>query len=208
MGLGITVGVLADETDEEGLAGARAGLDALSTALAGSGVQWREPDGPAAAGRASLSGFPYSWLHHLRRIYALDRQELPVTPVGARGALDADRAVVDDEASMLDSHLLCHSDCEGYYVPVAFDEPLFLPPKANVAGGGMVGSSQELLAELRGCAAAIGITLVDGRLTDDDAHRIGDLPESDPFMIESAVWLTLHEACLSSIAGGHAIVFQ
>lgn len=109
---------------------------------------------------------------------------------------------------MLDSHLLCHSDCEGYYVPVAFDEPLFLPPDAGVAGGGMVGSSQGLLDELRGCAPALGIALDGGELTDDEARRVGDLPETDPFMIEASVWLTLHEACRASIAGGHAIVFR
>jgi hypothetical protein len=208
MGLEITVGALADGTVGE-TAHLRGELDGLSAALAGSGVRWQEPDGPPIGpDRAPLRGFPYSWLHHLRRVYVLDRQDLPITPLDERGMQDRDHAAIDDEASMLDSHLLCHSDCEGYYVPVAFDEPLFLPASAGVAGGGMVGSSQGLLDELRGCAPALGITLDGGELTDDEARRIGDLPETDPFMIESSVWLTLHEACLASIAGGHAIVLH
>ncbi|MEV4513213.1 hypothetical protein AB0K00_30090 [Dactylosporangium sp. NPDC049525] len=209
MGLEITVGVLAGETDEEETADLREELDGLSAALAGTGVQWREPDAPPVhTSRAPLLGFPYSWLHELRRVYALDRQDLPITPRGERGMTSRDRDAIDDEASMLDSHLLCHSDCEGYYVPVAFDEPLFLPSDAGVAGGGMVGSSQGLLDELRGCAPALGITLDGGELSDDEARRVGDLPETDPFMVEASVWLTLHEACRASIAGGHAIVFQ
>ncbi len=208
MGLDVAVGVLAGES-EFGVAHLRGELDGLSAALAGSGVQWSEPAGPPVrSGRAPLRGFPYSWLHTLRRVYVLDRQDLPLTPLGERGMSDKDMAAIDDEASMLDSHLLCHSDSEGYYVPVAFDEPIFLPRDAGVAGGGMVGSSQGLLDELRGCAPALGIALQGGELTDDEARRVAELPDDDPFAVETAVWLTLHEACRTSIAGGHAIVFQ
>lgn len=47
-----------------------------------------------------------------------------------------------------------------------------------------------------------------GELTDDEARRLGELPDTDPFAVEAAVWLTLHEACRASIAGGHAIVLR
>jgi hypothetical protein len=63
-----------------------------------------------------------------------------------------------DETSVLASHLLCHSDAGGYYVPVDFGDPLFLPEEAEVRGAGMVGSSQGLLAELAGIASPLGIS--------------------------------------------------
>ncbi|MEV6302163.1 hypothetical protein AB0M02_22295 [Actinoplanes sp. NPDC051861] len=147
-------------------------------------------------------------MHYLRRVYALANQGKPVTPVADHAERDRDNDVVEDEALMFESHLLCHSDCDGFYVPVAFDFPVFVSGTDDF-GGGMIGSSQGLLAELRRCAPAIGIRLEpDGELSDEEAERIGGLEDDAPFHIESVVWLTLHEACRESIAGGHAIAFQ
>ncbi|MFD1325107.1 hypothetical protein [Micromonospora sonneratiae] len=209
MGLAIVVGVLANVIDEEEIEEVRAELDNLSAALAKEGVDWREPEGlPTLSIRSTVSSFPYSWLHYLRRVLALVKQGRPVTAVDGRNGLDRDRSIIEDEMMMFDSHLLCHSDCEGYYVPVPFQAPVFLPEEAGVAGGGMVGSSQGLLAELLRCAPAIGIQLVDGALADDEARRIEERPDSHQFAIESTVWLGLYEACRASIADGHAIVFS
>jgi hypothetical protein len=210
MGLAISVGIepeLAD--DEKELAEARAMFEGLSAALAAEGVIWTEPIGaPVPPSRAPALSFPYSWLHYLRRVYALVSIGRPVTPVDGPDERDRDNDAVEDETVMFSSHLLCHSDCEGYYVPVDFNEPLFLTEESGVAGGGMVGSSQGLRAELRRCAPAIGIRLTpDGSLPDAEAERLADLPEDASYFIESTVWLTLHEACEVSIASGHAIEF-
>ncbi|MFC7484968.1 hypothetical protein ACFQX7_39850 [Luedemannella flava] len=69
MGLGIVVGYAEDDELNE--------LRTLSDALAEEGVTWSEP---ATTDESFSAGFPYSWLHHLRRVLALVDRDLPVTP--------------------------------------------------------------------------------------------------------------------------------
>lgn len=103
---------------------------------------------------------------------------------------------------MFSSHLLCHADYAGYYIPVDFPDPLFLPEAANVGGAGMVGSSRQLLAELRTFASAIGIQLDEaGAVTEEKPA------DDDPFDAEKFAWSQLYRACLASLDSGHAIVF-
>jgi hypothetical protein len=188
-----------------------AALHALQAALADHGVTWREPHGAAVPPmRVDASGMPYSSLHRLRRVLTLLDREEPVTPLGGpQGIGREDDGKVLDQTLLMYSHLLCHSDCDGYYVPVDFGDPLFLPEE-GVAGGGMVGSSQGLLAELRRCAPTLGIRLdADGHLSDAEAERLNRLPpEGGGFAVEARVWLTLYEACRASLASGHLIVFH
>ncbi|GAA1832643.1 hypothetical protein GCM10009682_58900 [Luedemannella flava] len=176
-------------------------LRTLSDALAEEGVTWSEP---ATTDESFSAGFPYSWLHHLRRVLALVDRDLPVTPVDETHPVEADREVVEEVSEMFSSHLLCHADDHGFYVPVYFDEPLFLPQES----GGMVGSTQGLLTELRRCAPALGITLSpDGSLPEAETERLHDLPGDDNFRVESTVWLAMHGACQASLRSGCAIVF-
>ncbi|GAA2742755.1 hypothetical protein GCM10010440_19290 [Kitasatospora cinereorecta] len=181
-------------------------LAALSGALAAVGVGWREPEGVAAEG-ASV-GFPYSYLHQVRRAYALHVNGEPVSPAGSTAPerLARDAELVEDETMMMSSHLLCHSDCAGFYVPVEFDDPLFLDEEA-VAGGGMVGSTQRLLAELVRCAPAIGIAVEAGALAPGQEALLADVPAGDPYEAEKFTWYGLYRACRASIATGHALVF-
>jgi hypothetical protein len=211
MGLAVSVGIMAEMLsigEDEGVAHFRADFDRLSAALAADGVDWREPESADVPPMRQHAGsFPYSYLHYLRRTFALLQRGEPVTPVASPDELDRDEHKVSDETTMMSSHLLCHSDCEGYYVPVDFPEPLFLPEDAGIEGGGMVGSSQGLRAELVRCAPALGIRLDDGSLPDEEAARLYDIPDEADFGIETVVWLTLYEATRVSIARGHAIVF-
>ncbi|MEU0558087.1 hypothetical protein [Dactylosporangium sp. NPDC006015] len=205
MGLAVTVGNPCIGYDEEGEEHYRRQFAGLAAALAAEGHAWTPPDGapPTGLARPYVGSFPYSCLHYLRRAYALHVEGQPVTPVVDGDLKDAD-GFVDDAASMLDSHLLCHSDCEGFYVPVPIADPVFLD---EGPGGGMVGSSHGLLDELRRVAPRIGVRLdEDGSLSDAEADRLG--AEGDPFETEQMVWLTLHEACRVSIASGHPIVFH
>jgi hypothetical protein len=116
---------------------------------------------------------------------------------------------VREEAAMLSSHLICHATIEGYFVPADLDVPVFLPEGSGVAGNGVVSSSQGLLRELQRCAGPLGIALDDDlTLSDDEAARLADLPDDHAFAVECLTWLALHEACLASVASGHAIVFS
>ncbi|ALG06542.1 hypothetical protein [Kibdelosporangium phytohabitans] len=191
MGLAISVGP--GEYEEE--------FDELSAGLKELGVEWSAPTVRGdLSGRAAHMSFGYSTVHFLRRAYALTKAGRPVTPVSTIPDMEQDSDVVAEEAEMFESHLLCHSDSDGYYVPVDFETP-------EVVDDQFVGSSQRLLVELRFCAAALGIALAeDGTLSDAEAERINALETPYPF--EWLAWLALHEACLMSIESGHAIVFN
>ena len=172
----------------------------LSDQLVALGVKWSmPPDRQTLTGRAACTAFGYSTVHFLRRAYALTKAGRPVTPVSAIPDMERDNDVVDAESTMFESHLLCHSDSDGFYVPVDFAHP-------EVAGGQLVGSSQRLLAELRFCAEPLGIRLAeDGTLPDAEADRVNAL--DTPHEHEWLAWIALHEACLLSIESGHAIHF-
>jgi hypothetical protein len=207
MGLSISVGFLYDQArnDAEGYEYHRRAFARLSGALAEKGITWSEPEisDPPSPHRFSTA-LPYGCLTQLRRAYVLAGRGEPVTPAGSTDALQYKRDLgkVEDETSMLASHLLCHSDSAGYYVPVEFDDPLFLPRQAGVDGGGIVGSTQRLLKELVGMAPAIDLDLYDDRTLSNE------FDDDDPFGSEKITWLMLYSACLAGIEGGHAIVFH
>ncbi len=114
---------------------------------------------------------------------------------------------VEEELGLLRSHLICHADDEGAYVPLDFEEVL-VDDSEEIAGGGLVGSSQRLLAELQAVAPALGIALEDGELSDDEAERLaGEIHAETGFWIEKAVWLDLFEAARLSVQHNAAIVF-
>jgi hypothetical protein len=210
MGLAIEVGMLAYRIEnDEGVDSFRKSLDRVNKVLAENNLPSHvEPEVlTLSKNRAQLRGYSYSYLHHLRRFAAhaiADPDWKPtLCPPGENPARDP---VVIDESSMLSSHLLCHSDCEGFYVPIDFDDPLFADK--SLIPGCMLGSSQALMRELIEVAPALGITLDGGQLSDAEADRINSVVEaSGPFEIELAVWLSLFEAARLSIQHGTAICF-
>ncbi|TCO58455.1 hypothetical protein [Actinocrispum wychmicini] len=204
MGLVVSVGIERQVLgyDEEAVAHYRSQFGALSAELAKTGITWAEPDATAdlPSSRARLVGFGYSTVHYLRRVYALQARDDEVTPVPPGEELDDEPE--DEEIYNLSSHLVCHSDCDGYYIPVDFDDPLYLDT-------GSVGSSQRLLRELADCARHIGITLSeDGTLSDEEAARVANGAADSPYPNEWDAWLALFEAARISIATGHAVVFH
>jgi hypothetical protein len=212
MGLSINVGLLADLKvhDAEGAEWLRGQIAAIDALLHKKGLptfsepetlEAREPDG-------LMTGFPYSFLHYLRRAYAHVREELALVP--RRGPLtDADFRVIDDVFMLLDSHLLCHSDAEGFYVPIDFNHPIF----DDSVAGGMLGSTQALLRELQTVAPALGIELRDGAPTPAARQLLqaADLEEDDSedngFWRERTVWHTLYELGSFSVAHQTLLVF-
>jgi hypothetical protein len=156
-------------------------------------------------GRADLDGFGYSSLHHLRLAYAhrLLNPNWTVTQSNRelRASLDPVLNAADKKKT---SHLLWHSDAEGFYLPVNF-KPLLIDK--SVAGL-VLCSTQRLIEELTFVAPAIGVRLQDGVLSDDEAaainKRVDD--ETGPH-IEQMVWITLYEAARLGLEHRAAIVF-
>ena len=62
-------------------------------------------------------------------------------------------------------HLLFHSDCEGFYVPVKFSEVIFTDQELEIPGE-MIGSSYMLLEECKASAQYLELPL-------DEDDRIG-----------------------------------
>lgn len=213
MGLAISVGVLADlkDNDEEGFAWAQRMFAQVNEFLEDNGVDgWAEPHAlPDLRRRPHLGSFPYSFLHYLRRAYAhaSERPGEPLAPTGEGGLTAEDEFLIDDASSMMCSHLLCHSDCDGLYVPVRFAEPLFDLDDAGLPGG-MLGSSYALLDELRVVAPYIGVALEGGELSDAEAQRLYATDDSNPWDREHVVFLALWEAATASVTHGTAIVFN
>jgi hypothetical protein len=205
--LAISIGFIAEltECDPEAVDDLREDYNTVNAVLAANGLPaHHEPLSlPQLDDRTPIVGFPYSCLHELRRVYArhiVDSGLAGFPP----GLIVTDDTVVDQVGSE-QHHLLWHSDCEGFYVPIDFPEVLFderLP-------GAMLGSSQRLQAELRHVAPTLGITLTQtGDLVDAEAARLEALIESDaPLATATMVWFALFEAARLSISHSTAIHF-
>ena len=214
MGLAIGVGVLADllENDREGADWLDEGLAAANRLLAKAGLpshaEPRTLEPPAM--RASIESFPYSFIHYLRRAYAHRTANTSWVAVPTSNDVDptAD-PIVEREVDLLRSHLLCHSDAEGFYVPVDFRDVLFADAGDSTLPGDMLGSSYRLLEELLVVAPALGICLTSGELSDDEAARVDELACSgEGLSRELCSWLALYEAARISIELKTAIVFS
>jgi hypothetical protein len=212
MGLAIEVGMLADlnVNDEEGAEWLRESLARVNEVLVENGFSpHAEPETlPIMSNRASVGSFPYSFLHYLRRVAAhVSRNADWKIATFAETDNPADDPIVTDASAMLDSHLLCHSDCEGFYVPIDFPNPIFADE--DRIPGAMLGSSQALMRELIAVAPSLGIGLSAGRLSDEEAARIDEIVETEgPFWIEHMVWISLFEAARLSIEHKTAICFS
>ena len=239
MGLAVCVGMLAEllEDDPESAEGFEEELAEVNRVLAAAGLPPHiEPHGPLELdSRASIDGFPYSFIHYLRRAYA--HRVLTPDWVATPLADDVDPTADPKIQALLDgsgSHLLCHSDAEGFYVPIDFKEVLFDGDGSEedddedeedeeadhdaegdadieeLSGlpGGMLGSSQRLLEELVFVAPALGIRLENGKLSDEEAERIDALIDDDNGLYREYVsWLLLYESARLSIEHKTAIVF-
>lgn len=212
MGLAVEVGMLADliEHDEEGAEWLRESLADANAVLVDLNLPTHsEPESlPPMDDRSVIGSFPYSFLHYLRRAYARWRQDpgSPATPC-PEDQDPADDPAIDEESCLLDSHLLCHSDCEGFYFPLDFDEVIIDNTNQDRIQGGLLGSSYRLHEELIAMAPALGIGNA-AELDDGTVDDIRTAVEAESGLwIEKGVWLTLMEACRLSKQHGTAICF-
>jgi hypothetical protein len=213
MGLAVSLGVLASDSDAdpEGIEWYRQSFLQVNRVLAAHGLPpHEEPESlPDLPYRGQPLGFPYSWLHYLRRAVAFARQAPNQFCPVAEGENPANDERIDEELSVvMDSHLICHSDCEGFYVPFDFPVPLYDDQEEGGLPGGIMGSSQRALQETMQAASLLGIPLVEGNLSDDAAKHIAEEPDgSHLYWIERKVWLTMFEAFRHSIEYKCAVVF-
>jgi len=212
MGLAIEVGLYAYliEHDSEGVEYLENSLSRLNEVLKENGLDEHiEPKKLAGmSNRSRLSGFPYPFLHYLRRYYAhlmVDPDRTP-TEVG-ENENPADDSVTFEMSSMFSSHLLCHSDTGGFYLPLEFKEIIFDDEKKRIEGG-MLGSSFELRNELIQIAPKLDIKVDGYDLSDEEAEKVNTRGESGKkYFREYCVWITLFEAARLSIENKTAICF-
>jgi hypothetical protein len=219
MGLAINVGLLEywlQEEDSEAAAEFRESMEKVNEVLAEKGLpQHQEPETIGMVKRQGvsvISGFPYSCLHSLRRIYALaiDDEDWIPTPAPPGGSPE-DEDVIEEATYMLESHLLCHSDCDGYYLPIDFIDIVVDSKEKNRIPGGILCSSYRLMEDLVFLAPKLGIDLSAGQLSDAEAKKVSvaqDPNSGDDFWNEKTAWLCLFEAARLSIEYKTAICFS
>ena len=202
--------------DPDGLAWAEEKLSEVNYVLRANGLREhveKPAELPPHTYRCQLGSIGWSWLHCLRRLYALTLQNSdaagwrPVPAPQDYPGPDLDPVIDKELFVFIRSHLIVHSDSEGWYVPVDFEDILtgdgtIEPP------GGLLGSSPRLLGELRDVAPWLGIALdSEGGLDDQAAARLADATEDDPWHREKYAWLHLFEAARLSVELGTAVVF-
>ncbi|MFF9573109.1 hypothetical protein [Streptomyces sp. NPDC014685] len=213
MGLNMIVGVPAHaENDCTGTASAD--LAVIGELLERAGAQpWTGP-GPAEARGTDFEMWGYSGLHAVRRlaVHLEAHGRLPEPLDGSQRATD-DPLLIEVYQSLPGDpprpfdHLIHHSDCEGYYVPVDF-APVIVDEKVL---GGHLGSSVRLLAEVRRIAEALGLP----EDLDPDSEEVIDAADAEEpaaegwqrYGIESHDCLQLLAAAKLSVATGAAIAF-
>ncbi|MFI1311092.1 hypothetical protein ACH4TS_13115 [Streptomyces albidoflavus] len=214
MGLNIVVGALVDAEDDDYTEMVRADFVAIGELLERAGArQWTEPDLDEEEG-AEFEAWGYSGLHTVRRlaVHLATDGRLPEPLDRTQRATDDPllskvyEALPSDPPGPFD-HLVHHSDCEGYYVPVDFAHVIV----DKRAPGGYLGSSLRLLAETRRLAEAFGLP----EDLDPDSKEVSDAVDAqDPaaegwqrYRVESYVCLQLLRAAKLSVSTGAAIAF-
>jgi hypothetical protein len=211
MGLSVQVGVLADllENDPEGAEWLRDGFAAANKILSEHRLPpHSEPTSlPPLNDRCSLISYPYSFLHHLRRAYAHRKANAAwIAEPLPQNVKPTDDPVLQAEYRRQISHLLTHSDAEGFYLPIDFKEVVF--DRGEGVPGEMIGSSYRLRDELLIVAPALQIELDGAKLPDHAAEEINSVLDAQTgLFIEKTVWLSLFEAARMSIEHKTAIVF-
>jgi hypothetical protein len=208
MGLALSVGAFAgylESGENEGAEWFLRHLREINRLLAAEGLPAHvEPHRlPKLRNCCSLAGMPYSWIHYVRRAYAYAMHAPAEFAPLAEGA-DTDDAYLNREESLLRSHLVCHSDCEGFYAPVDFREPLY--DEENALTGEILGSSQGAMRELVQTAPLLNIRLRKSELSDTVAREINN-EDDGPLYIERQVWLQLYEVFRLSIEHNSLVMF-
>ena len=220
MGLALEVGILADlkANDEDGYQYFRHQFALLNTLLAANHLPAHEEPEDVPVFGCDMYG--YSGLHYLRRIAA----HLLISGVVPNPCLDQPThdsiysKCYDNIATMQDArspmekrfdHLLRHSDNQGFYLPIKFDEVLVDSDETGIEGVA-VGSSITLERECTMLAHALNLpTEMDpaDTFSDDIFETQGQGTGWEKYGIESSTCILLLNAARHSIMTGAALVF-
>lgn len=235
MGLDCTVGALAEFAgDSDAIEFYEEEFRGVSECLLEVGLPIHsEPSNISPAKSVSYDLYGYSGVHYLRRIAALIWFRKRLTPVSegenpsentylnqyynCLGVRDKKSEVrfCESRATLLFQrrfdHLIYHSDCGGYYLPIEMKRVLL---KGAIGSEElvMIGSSQSLLRELLVIAKKLHIPLE----LDPESDEVCEAAEQRSpgaegwrrFGIESYVCLRLIRSAKLSIETGSAIVFH
>jgi len=208
MGLTASIGLLDSmRGNPDALASFRTRFTAVNDVLRAAGLPEHEEPAelPPHVYRSELDSIGWDWLHCLRRLHALVLQGIEPTPPPEDYPPRELDPVLDLELSVHQrSHLIVHSDAQGWYVPIDFRDVLY-----GDVPGRILGSSPRLLAELRTLAAPLDIPLgPDGSLDDAAAARLNAVTDSDPWWREKFAWLHLFEAARLSVELSTAVLYH
>ncbi len=210
MSLAISVGVLTGGLDSDAARFDQKNFQKINKLLAANELPLHEEPTslPRMAWRGELTSFPYAWTPYLLRAVAFamraPREFVPV----AEGEDPAKHKRIDAELyTFAESHLICHSQTEGYFVPIDFELPLADNRKGGLTGR-LLGSSQQAFKELVKTAPLLSIPLQGRTLSDSDAEIIAHEPDdSHPCWFEGKVWLAMFEAFCCSVNHQCAVVY-
>lgn len=209
MSLAISIGVLAGNRPGADTSYDRENFREINRVLVENGLQPHvEPEFlPDFPYRGQLISFPYAWTPYLHRAVAYARRAPnEFRPISEGENPRKDKRIDAELYTFAESHLICHSDTEGYFVPIDF--PDVLVDQEGRLPGRILGSSQQVLVELVRTAPLLGIQLERQNLSDEAAWAIAKEPdESHPHWIERKVWLAMFEAFRLSVEHGCAVVF-
>ena len=212
MGLRSCVACLAELQGQGYEEDLRAELENLAELNQALGETGRVPhDEPTEGEHWSWSFAGYSDLHYLRRLaaYLAINGELPEPCEDDEDPSECDmvddygiEAMTGGEPEYM--HLMQHSDCDGYYVPLDFDEVL-MPGEKDEIGEVMIGSSYRLKEECEQLAAVLELPLnIDDRKLDE---VLCSPAVASRFPREAYVCWVLHQAACKSVESRKAIAF-
>ena len=229
MGLALSVGLLSDlrENDADGYRVVTEYFEAVNKLLSASSLPPHSEPLDVEPWGADMYG--YSGLHYLRRLAAYVDSGPGLPPPGDGNSLNDIRLKAYFEAVVGSApagwlkrlsgrprfkrafdHLILHSDAEGFYLPQDFPQVLFAPEGANIPGG-MLGSTQRLLAE---CDRLARLLEIPEGLT-KDSEELWEAADSQGkgdsvwqrYGVESFTCVALQAACRRSLATRAAVAF-
>lgn len=228
-----SVGFMADlkENDPEGYENFKALMANVNQALSAEGLApHHEPESVSSGDFISLDMFGYSGLHYLRRVAAHitftgklpspgDDDSSKDTLVERYYTESLEEKAPKSFLSLLKkspknksfdfNHLMHHSDCEGYYLPLEFTNVIFPDPELKIPGA-MIGSAYRLLQECERLAVALAIP----QDMDSESDELWEAAQSQGegegwrrYGVESFTCVRLIHACEASIRSKAALVY-